>query len=87
MYETIKSRVKSNNKLTNEFTCCLRERRDECLSPFLFAIYDNDIEEFFYIKEAEGVNITMFELFLLLYVDNITIFAETTRCLQIGLDI
>ena len=87
MYENIKSRVKSNNELSDEFTCCLGVRQGECLSPFLFAIYVNDIEEFFYTKGAEGVDITMFKLFLLLYADDITVFSETAQGLQKGLDI
>ena len=61
MYENIKSRVKNNNELSDEFTCCLGVRQGECLSPFLFAMYVNDIEDFLYIKGAEGVDITMFE--------------------------
>ena len=62
-------------------------RQGECLIAFLFAIHVNDIEEFFYIKGAEGVDITMFKLFLLLYADDITIFAETVQGLQKGLDL
>ena len=62
-------------------------RQGECLSSFLFAIYVNYIEEFFYIKGAEGMCITMFKLFLLLYADDINIFAETAQGLQKGLDI
>ena len=32
-------------------------RQGECLSPFLFAMYINDIDDFFYAKEAEGVDV------------------------------
>ena len=48
MYENIKSRVKSNNELSEEFICCLGVTQGECLSPFLFAICVNDIEDFLY---------------------------------------
>ena len=60
------------------------------MSPFLFARYVNDIEDYFYLRGAEGVDIYMFKLFLLfllLYADDITIFAETSDSLQKGLDI
>ena len=33
--ENIKSRVKYDNELSDEFSCCLRMRQDECLFPFL----------------------------------------------------
>ena len=36
MYENIKSRVKSDNNLSNDFSCLLGVRQGECLSPFLF---------------------------------------------------
>ena len=89
MYENIKSMVKSNNELSDQFTCSLGVRQGECLSPFLFAMYVNDIEDFFYAKGAEGVDATMFKLFLLLhvYADDITVFAETAVGLQNGLNI
>ena len=50
-------------------------------------MFVNDIEDFFYVRGAEGVDITVFKLFLLLYADDITIFSETTEGLQKGLDI
>ena len=49
-------------------------------------MYVNDIEDCFYLKGAEGVDIYMFKLFLLLYADDITIFAETSDGLQKALD-
>ena len=52
MYENINSRVKSNNELSDEFTCCLGVRQCERLSPFLFAMHVNDIEEFFSILKG-----------------------------------
>ena len=86
MYESIKSRVNSNNEFSDDFTCYLGVRQGECLSPFLFAMYVTDIEDYFYLRGA-GVDIYMFKLFLLLYADDITIFAETSDGLQKGLDI
>ena len=48
MYSSVKSRVKFDNKLGNEFYCNLGVRQGECLSPLLFSFYLNDIEEQFY---------------------------------------
>ena len=36
MYSKVKSTVKFNNKIGNEFNCCLGVRQGECLSPLLF---------------------------------------------------
>ena len=45
MYENIKSKVKYDNRLSNNFTCLLGVRQGECLSLFLFSMYVNDLEE------------------------------------------
>ena len=39
-------------------------RQGECLSPFLFAIYLNDVEQEFIIKGADGVDTGFLKLFL-----------------------
>ena len=45
MYNTIKSGVKFDNELSNDFVSCIGVRQGECLSPFLFSMYLNDIEK------------------------------------------
>ena len=50
-------------------------------------MYLNDIEDEFYLHGLEGIDIGSFKLFLLLYADDMTIFAEIAEGLQIGLDI
>ena len=39
MYSVVKSRVKYDNKLGNEFVCSLGVRQGECLSPLLFSLF------------------------------------------------
>ncbi|MES9880123.1 MAG: reverse transcriptase family protein, partial [Sedimenticola sp.] len=86
MYENIKSRVKFNNQLSEEFSCMLGVRQGECLSPFIFAMYVNDLEEEFYLNGIEGIDIGMINIFLLLYADDIAILATSQEQLQKGLD-
>ena len=52
MYQNIKSKVKFNNRLS----CMTGVWQGECLSPFLFAMYLNDIEHEFVTKGADGVD-------------------------------
>ena len=47
-------------------------RQDKCL----FQTFVNNIEDFFYVHGAEGVDITLFKLFVLLYADDINIFFQ-----------
>ena len=87
IYSNVRSRVKFCNKLGNEFTCSLGVRQGECLSPILFSLYLNDIEEQFRISDIGGIDIDMMKIFLLLYADDIVVFANTPDDLQTGLDI
>ena len=86
MYTSVKSRVKYCNKLGNEFYCKLGVRQGECLSPLLFSMFLNDIEEHFILSGLEGIDINMFKIFLLLYADDIVLFANSAEELQEGLN-
>lgn len=87
MYKNVKSKVKFNNELSEEFSCMTGVRQGECLSPILFAMYVNDIEQEFITKGADGVDTGFLKLFLLLYADDIVIFSESAEGLQNGLNI
>ena len=76
MYENIKARVKHDNELGNDFTCLLGVHLGECLSPFLFSKYVNDLEETLVVHDFKGIEISMLKLFLLLDADDIIIFSE-----------
>ena len=55
MYNSVKSRVKYCNKLSSEYECHLGVRQGECLSPFLFSMYLNDIENMFLEKGLDFI--------------------------------
>ena len=57
MYSSVKSKVKYDNELSNDFDSYLGVRQGECLSPFLFSMYINDIEEEFYLHGSEGIDV------------------------------
>ena len=86
MYGSVKSMVKYNNSLSDDFEYYLGVRQDECLSPFLFSMYLNDIEETFIRGKFQGIEIGMLKLCLLLYADDIVILADNENMLQKGLE-
>ena len=61
MYANVGSRVKHNNTLSEDFSCYLGVRQGESLSPFLFSMYLNDIEEHFILNGFEGIDLYMFK--------------------------
>ena len=86
IYRSVKSRLKYCNKIGNEFYCKLGVRQGECLSPLLFSMYLNDIEEQFILSGYEGLDVDMFKILILLYADDIVLFSNSHENLQEGLD-
>ena len=86
IYSCVKSRVKHDNTLSEPFTCNIGVRQGECLSPFLFAMYVNDLEAELARKGVAGINIGMINLNILLYADDIILFGKNPTDLQNALN-
>ena len=56
MYNSIKSRVSTNEVMSAFFPCCKGVRQGENLSPLLFSLYLNDLEHFFLVNGASGID-------------------------------
>ena len=65
--------MKFDNIISDEFSSFLGVRQGECLSPFLLSMYLNDLESVLIQKGAEGFDISMLKLYLLLYADDIVL--------------
>ena len=81
MYRSVKTRVWTLAEKSPDLECKLGVRQGECLSPFLFAIYVNDLEEVL-LDDSAGVSILDFKLLLLFFADDFVIFNETPSGLQ-----
>ena len=85
MYKCVKTKVFVNGQTSASFEYKLGVRQGECLSPFLFAMYVNDMEEAL-SRGNTGVTVDDVKLFLLCYADDAVIFAESAEELQNGID-
>ena len=87
MYNNVKSWVTYKNNLSEIYTTTLGLSQGECLSSFLFSFYVNDLEETLEHKGFNGIDLGFFKLYILLYADDIVLFAENADELQNGLNI
>jgi hypothetical protein len=95
MYHNIKSRIKSNNEYSDFFPCMNGVRQGENLSPLLFAIYLNDLENYLCSENVKGIECKIshkefgmyFKLFIILYADDTVLLSETSENLQENLNI
>lgn len=62
MYTNVKSKVKYMNNLSDSFECTLGVRQGECLSPFLFSMFINDLEDMLIQNGATGIDTYMFKI-------------------------
>ena len=87
MYDSVKTKVKLSNTVSEDFYSFLGVRQGECLSPFLFCMFLNDIEEIFINKGIDGIDIGTMKLCLLLYADDIILFSKSAEGLQNSLNV
>ena len=94
LYKNIKSCVSLNGNQSVFFNSFLGLRQGENLSPVLFAIFLNDLEEFLVQQNCSGINLTLqddqltvyFKLLVLLYADDTVIFGTDPESFQHNLD-
>ena len=94
IYQGIKSCVSLNGQHSNFFYSSIGLRQGENLSPSLFALFLNDLENFMLAHRCNGVDIECMDddlvvfttILLLLYADDTAIVAENEIALQHSLD-
>lgn len=84
MYESVKSCVQVNcSGDATEYFDCLEGVRQGCqLSPFLFNLFLNDLDNELRKTRGSAVNVGLLNLYSLLFADDLIIFAETANMMQ-----
>ena len=85
MYSKVKSCVRSNNGLTELFLFKRGLRQGFLLSPLLFALFLNDLNDFL-LEKAEGITLWDTRLCAMLYADDLILIAESRDDLQAQMD-
>ena len=97
IYKNIKSCVLVNDKKTDFFISNIGVRQGENLSPLLFNLFLNDLEDFLINNNVTGIEcrehqlddtlMVYLEMFILLYADDTVILSDTPEGLQNALSI
>ena len=87
MYSRARACVKSQTGLSDSFDCILGVRQGESLSPFLFAMFINDLESTLQTSGMLGLNMDTLKLFIVLYADDAVLLSESREDMQAGLNI
>jgi len=83
MYATIKSCISINGEQSDFFQCYRGLRQGENVSPILFSLYLNDLENFMTTNISPTLDInnanleTLLKLSVLLYADDTVVFAKS----------
>ena len=93
MYENIKSCVRVGDKLTGFFPCECGVRQGENLSPVLFSLYLNDLQNYLLDNDCKGIQTEhslytdlLINIIVLLYADDTILISDNLRDLQINLN-
>ena len=81
LYAKVKSCARANDGLTNFFSCSRGVRQECLLSPILFALFLNDLNEAISSK-AKGIRFREDVVHSLLYADDLILLAESGEDLQ-----
>ena len=84
MYRCVKTKVFVNGECSESFDCKLGVRQGECLSPFLFAMYVNDMEQNL-TESGIGIPVGDMKISMLFYADDLVIFSDSPNGLQNGI--
>ena len=88
MYTDVLSSVRDPHSfnISDNFECPIGVRQGECVSPFLFAMYINDLEDNLHLYGKCGVTVYALKLYMLLYDDDAMLFADSIVELQNALN-
>ena len=81
IYADVKTCIKTPMGLTDYLYCLFGVRQGCIISPVMFTLFLNDLQEYVSL-DSHGIDIEAITLFVLLFADDLVIFAETVIELQ-----
>ena len=84
IYESVKLSVKCNSKITESFSSSVGLRQGCNLSPILFSLYINDLQNVISRADTHGIQLcpSLVEILLLMFADDVALLSDTVLGLQ-----
>ena len=86
IYESVKSCVRVNGRLSDYFDSYMGVKQGEPLSPLLFIFFIDDMAKALKDDTQDYITLNELQIFLLLFADDTVLFSETPKGLQLLLD-
>jgi exonuclease III len=86
MYKNVQSCIRRENYVSDKFKCEKGTRQGCNLSPALFKIYLNDLQDIFNNKDCDSVKVGQQPLGCLMYADDVLLLSQSAKGLQNSLD-
>ena len=89
IYNVVKANVKSNNEISDVFTCPTGLRQGCPLSPMLFSLFINELDDVMKYSDVRGIQLfpDITEVFMLMFADDIGLISDTVNGLKKELNI
>ena len=85
LYEEVKIKIRTSTGISERFRSDIRVKQGFPLSPALFGLYIDKLEEWLNLQGGDGVRLGEFVINLLLYVDDLVLISKLARGLQMHL--
>ena len=82
MYEDVKVKIRTSTGIFESFRCDIGFKKGCPLSPTLFGLYINKLEEWLNSQGGDGIYLCKFVIRLLLYADDLILIAKSALGLQ-----
>ena len=86
MYESVKACIKHRNSYSDFFNISIGLRQGEKLSPIMFSLFLEDVEQHLQNEQTDGVTLLNLCVTLLLFADDMAIIGSSPEDLQTNLD-